>query len=424
MLGLTDSSETVPGVSSEISNAAIESVNRNRMLDFGKTTCKRIHPEPVIEKERSHSSEERHAGLLVGTWYYLIPDPSGALVSEVVDRKDLALERTHIPGHHFTPTGPTDGHNNESDCAMDDNVFLARSSDEVYPKHFSPDERVAFEIADSAEWKAIVDSGSVKVLDSEVANTIRKERPDRAINSRVVRRLKPQEGTFQKPKAKSRWCVLEHQDPDAADMFTYASTPQTESIKMSLFLLQLCSLTLSIADLENASCQTDSLDRSAGPLFVEPCEGLDLPSGSLIQLIAPVYGLNDLPFQVVLRSNCTLSQRLPYDHSIDAKSVFDALIKECAGNRRDRRAAVDLAIVREILKAQGSHIRWIPHALMLADSMTKADPSAGNDALRHLLRTGKLVWDEETIRQSAHLGRTKAVSRRQLETNGETLHGT
>ena len=117
-------------------------------------------PNPsVIERERSHSSEERHACLLVGTWYYLIPDPSGALVSEVVDRKDLALERTHIPGHHFTPTGPTDGHNNEFDCATDDNVFLARSSDEVYPKHLSPDERVAFKIADAAEWKAIVDSG-------------------------------------------------------------------------------------------------------------------------------------------------------------------------------------------------------------------------------------------------------------------------
>ena len=118
----------MPGVSSEISNAAIESVNRNRMLEFGKTTCKRIHPEPVIERERSH------AGLLVGTWCYIIPDPSGALVSEVVDRKDLALERTHIPGHHFTPTGPTDEHNNEFNRATDDNVFLARSSDEVYPK--------------------------------------------------------------------------------------------------------------------------------------------------------------------------------------------------------------------------------------------------------------------------------------------------
>ena len=107
-------------------------------------------------------------------------------------------------------------------------MFLARSSDEVYPKHLSPDERIAFEIADSADGKAIVDSDSVKVLDSEVANTIRKERPHTVINSRMVRRLKPQEGTFQKTKAKSRWCVLGHQDPDAADMFTYAPTPQTE----------------------------------------------------------------------------------------------------------------------------------------------------------------------------------------------------
>ena len=163
-MGPLDLSETVPGVPDEIADAAVKSVNRNRMLDYGKTTCKRIHPEPVIEKERSHSSEERHADLLVGTWYCLIPDPSGALVSEVVDSKDLAHQSTHTPGHHFTPT----------------------------------------------EWKAIVDSGSVKVLDSEVANTIRKERPDRVINSRMVRRLKPQEGTFQKPKAKSRWCVLGH----------------------------------------------------------------------------------------------------------------------------------------------------------------------------------------------------------------------
>ena len=56
--------------------------------------------------------------------------------------------------------------------------------------------------------------------------------------------------------------------------------------------------------------------------------------------------------------------------------------------------------------------------------MMKADPSAGHDALRHLLRNGKLVWDEEIIRQSTRLGRTKAVSRRQLENNDKTLHGT
>ena len=124
-----------------------------------------------------------------------------------------------------------------------------------------------------------------------------------------------------------------------------------------------------------------------------------------------------LPFRVVLRSDCTLSKRLPHDHSIDANCVFDALVKECAGSRQDRRTAVGFAVVRETLKARGSRIRWTPHPLIPANAMTKVDPSAGNDALRHLLHTGKLVWDEETIRQSASLGRSKAVSRRQLVVN-------
>ena len=64
-----------------------------------------------------------------------------------------------------------------------------------------------------------------------------------------------------------------------------------------LFLPQVCDLTLSIADLKNAFWQSDSLDRSAGPLFVDPCEGLDLPPGSIIQLIARVYGLNGAPLR-------------------------------------------------------------------------------------------------------------------------------
>ena len=187
----------------------------------------------------------------------------------------------------------TNGPDDRLDTAPDVDVFLARSSDEVHPKHLSPDERADFAAADAAEWKAIVDSGSVKVLNPVAADTVRRERPDRVISSRMVRRRKPQEGTFQKPKAKSRWCVLGHQDPNAADMFTNAPTPQTESIMPFLFLLQVCGLTLSNADLKNEFCQSNSLDRFAGPLYVEPCEGLNLPPGSLIQLVSPVYGLND-----------------------------------------------------------------------------------------------------------------------------------
>ena len=75
----------------------------------------------------------------------------------------------------------------------------------------------------------------------------------------MVRRRKPQEGTFEKAKAKSRWCVLGHQDRDAADMFIYAPKPQTASIMLFLFLLQVCGLTLSIADHKNACCQSNSV---------------------------------------------------------------------------------------------------------------------------------------------------------------------
>ena len=127
---------------------------------------------------------------------------------------------------------------------------------------------------------------------------------------------------------------------------------------------------------------------------------------------------------MVLRNNCTLSERLPHEHSIDRKDSFrrfgQGVRWKSSGSTHSGGTS---QLFRETLKAQGSYIRWIPHPLMPADSMTKADPSAGNDALRHLLRTGKLVWDEETIRQSAHLGRTKAVSRRKLENNNKTLHG-
>ena len=64
-----------------------------------------------------------------------------------------------------------------------------------------------------------------------------------------------------------------------------------------LFPLQVCGLNLSVSDLKNAFCQSNSLDRSTGPLNVEPCESLNLPPGSLIQLVSPVYGLNDAPLR-------------------------------------------------------------------------------------------------------------------------------
>ena len=50
------------GISSRFSDdsahVAVDFVNRNNVLDFGRTTCRRIRPEPQPER----------TGLLVGTW--------------------------------------------------------------------------------------------------------------------------------------------------------------------------------------------------------------------------------------------------------------------------------------------------------------------------------------------------------------------
>ena len=54
---------------------------------------------------------------------------------------------------------------------------------------------------------------------------------------------------------------------------------------------------MSLADVTNAFCQADKLDRPDGRLFVLPCEGLDVESDSLIELVAPVYGLDDAPIR-------------------------------------------------------------------------------------------------------------------------------
>ena len=195
-----ESPKALPGVSNATTDAALESVNRNMILNLGRTTCRRIQPEPQPERGRSRSPEWYHSGLLVGTWYFLVPDHLRALVSEAVSNTELCQERRHIPGHDATPTGPAIGSDNRSDATTDVNAFWGRSSDEVHPRNLSPKERADYDAADAAEWKATVDSGSVRLLDFVAADAVRRERPDRVINSRMVRRRKKSQVQMVRPR--------------------------------------------------------------------------------------------------------------------------------------------------------------------------------------------------------------------------------
>ena len=131
------------------------------------------------------------------------------------------------------------------------------------------------------------------------------------------------------------------------------------------------------------------------------------------------------PFCTVLRDNSDLSFKADQIQVVDAKSVFDVLNKNTAGSQKDRRSAIELAVIRDSFNRKGGTVRWIPHPLMPADIMNKVDLAKGNDALDHLLRTGliKLVAENEEMvergKRQRTVGRTKAASKRELHDREE-----
>ena len=172
--------------------------------------------------------------------------------------------------------------------------FVASRSDEVDIRAMNAKDRALFDESDKIEWKAILATGAVRVISGREADEVRRRYPERILDSRLVRRRKPQPGVGQW-KAKSRWCLAGHTDPDTASLATYAPTPSTEG------LMAFCQTGLnlghafSFSDVANAFCQSRPLKRPKGPLYAKPCEGLGLSPGDLIVIEVPVYGLDDAP---------------------------------------------------------------------------------------------------------------------------------
>eukprot|EP00959_Pyramimonas_sp_CCMP1952_P060344 1260797-Pyramimonas_sp.AAC.1 len=95
----------------------------------------------------------------------------------------------------------------------------------------SPEEKREFDISDANEWKAISEgTKAVIVHPPKEASELRPLFTSRIVSSRMFRRWKPQEGTFSKEKAKSRWCVRGHQDEDTAELQVYAPTPCMQAL--------------------------------------------------------------------------------------------------------------------------------------------------------------------------------------------------
>ena len=161
-------------------------------------------------------------------------------------------------------------------------------------KHATPEERLGFDSSDAEEWASIMKLGAVRILSKEESKKITTDLPHRVITSRMIRRKTPMPGlgSF---KYKSRWCLHGHQDPDTGSFEVFSPMPSTESITLFFQLSLSLGLSMSFLDIKNAFCQANKLNRPQGKIYAQPCEGVGVPADRLIEVVAPIYGLDDSP---------------------------------------------------------------------------------------------------------------------------------
>ena len=73
---------------------------------------------------------------------------------------------------------------------------------------------------------------------------------------------------------------------------------------------------------------------------------------------------------------------------VDAKSLYDHLVKSTVGSTDDRRTAIEMQLIRQSVQETGTAIRWINHEKMLVDSLPKR--RGNKERLYRFLATGIL----------------------------------
>ena len=79
---------------------------------------------------------------------------------------------------------------------------------------------------------------------------------------------------------------------------------------------------------------------------------------------------------------------------VDAKSLFDHLVKQTVGCTDDKRTAIEMQVIRQSMQETGAVIKWVPHPRMFMDCLTKRNGNRG--PLLQLLDQGSFsLCDDE-----------------------------
>ena len=177
-------------------------------------------------------------------------------------------------------------------------VYLTKKSGkELNERNFSAEERRLFDQAKRAEIQVLLDSEAIElVMEPKEVEALKVQFASRFIPSRFVLTRKQME-LGESWKAKARWILLGHHDPDALEVERFAPTPATTTVMLFLQLIASQRYRLTIMDVSSAFGQSIQEDRAQGPLFAYlPPTGIPgVPAHAIIRIKTAVYGLVNAP---------------------------------------------------------------------------------------------------------------------------------
>ena len=176
--------------------------------------------------------------------------------------------------------------------------FLTKQSGkELDERKLSDEEKQLFQTAKKTEIGNLTGSNAIEIItDPDELKKIRENYPHRIMPSRFI--ITKKLGEVGEPwKAKARWILLGHKDPDALELERYAPTPSSTTVMLCLQIIASLSFHLYIMDVSSAFGQSDPQEREQGPLYASmPPTGIPgVAPEALIHVLTAVYGLVNAP---------------------------------------------------------------------------------------------------------------------------------
>ena len=172
-----------------------------------------------------------------------------------------------------------------------------QSGKELNEKKLNDAEKKLFAEAKTKEIDNLIGSNAIEMItDQEQIRWVHDKYSHRIMPSRFIITKKTGE-VGEQWKAKARWILLGHRDPDSLQLERFAPTPSSTTVMLALQILSSLQFHLFIMDVSSAFGQSDPVEREQGPLYASmPPSGIPgYGQQTLIRVLTAVYGLVNAP---------------------------------------------------------------------------------------------------------------------------------